>query len=815
MREDLVLSWSRDHTSLHVRDPITEKIFEFGVEEAFLIESLRNPYDPRALMAEFQAKFDREEDPQALLEFLDILQGWGLLRESQGQDRDSPQPRAASSSLAPRASQVDPHPIKPLQPNGEEGPREAESNQRDAMPELQEEAEKTAQPGHWHLLRPEPVADALLRLMQPLRFFVWLIPLFLLYAVVAVWLNRDLVADSLASARLQFGLLGHLIFMGFTINLSIQIMRALVARRYGLKVPSFGLILAFGLIPRFNAQILLTPETTRLQRMWLSATPLLVRMVLFSLGTTFWLAMRPSGSLLSTIGAKLALIAAISFLLAATPLWSSDSYRLLANYARNPNLRERAKGALRALIFGRPRVLEKYFKDSPALVLFGAASVVFPATLIALIASILAKRLESNYQGAGVALFLFLAVYVTRHLLRQRAAERGDAPPARASRFESRNTMSKLPSKASPGRRETTSNSAFGPASGPGSDGGTKKSMFRVVRRSLFPLLLIACLFLPYPYEVGGNAAVLPSARHEIYPSQEGIVDRVFFSGGEWLSEGTVIAAMANHRQQKDVLATESAIEAKRHEIARLRTTPSAESIHLAEKQLEIARLESQYSIDKAERIEKLFNQGSVSVQSNEDAKKERDVAAQKVAESLANLDALKAQINPNEIAAEQAALDKLEQELTFFREELLRTYLRMPITGRIVTQNLQNLRSKYLAEGELFAVVEDARQVRVEIDVPESDISAVNLGSQVRFKAWMNPYQAFSGTVTEIAPEATAETFGPIVKVVAILPNPDGSLKTGMSGYGKIAAGDTLVIIAFTKALVRFFLIEIWSWLP
>ncbi|WPL14673.1 putative efflux pump membrane fusion protein [Thiorhodovibrio litoralis] len=819
LRRGVLLKCSEDSAIFQVRDPASGKVFEFGEEEAFLIEALQRPYDPETLMAEFRARFGREEGMDAFEELLSMLKDWGLLNESQEQAppiqyndvQNTPSRLGKSRLAAPLSGEAQSgQPRKGDSQKTEtatEESRKLEATRLDLGEELQGEAEESAPAGHWHILRPERISDALLRVMSPFRFALWLIPVLLFYSVVAVWLNRDLVADSLATARLQFGLLGHLVFMAVTVNLSIQVMRAVVGRHFGLDVPSFGLVLAFGLIPRFNAQILLTPDTNRSQRMWLSATPLLVRMVLFSLGTTLWLAMRPSGSLLSIVGAKLAFVAAISFLLAATPLWSSDGYRFLANYSRIPNLHDRAKSALRGLIFGRPRVVGKYIKDSPTLALFGAASIAFPALLIALVATILARRLESSYQGAGVALFLVLFAYVTHHFLRQRSHKGRSAPGFQIAPMES--------TKSGVGAESQSFKELRLVKPQVGASGASGKGIFSLGRRYLLPIFLFACLFLPYAYEVGGDAVILPFARHEVYPDREGIVEQVFFNGGEMVDKGTVIAVMANHRQQKDVLATEAAVNAKKYEIDRLRTTPSAEAIRLAEKQLDIARLELQYNTDKADRIARLFENDSVSVQNYEDAKRERDIASEKVAENLANLDALKAQVNPNEIAAAQAELEKLQEELSYFREELRRTYLRMPITGRIVTLTLQNLRSKYLAEGELFAVVEDTRTVRVEISVPEADISDVHLGSKVRFKAWMNPYQGFSGAVTEIAPDTTMETYGPIVTVVAMLPNPDESLKTGMSGYAKIEAGQTLVIIAFTKALVRFFLIELWSWLP
>lgn len=348
---------------------------------------------------------------------------------------------------------------------------------------------------------------------------------------------------------------------------------------------------------------------------------------------------------------------------------------------------------------------------------------------------------------------------------------------------------------------------------------GADRSRMRITQekrlRYWIAILLIAVLFLPYSYETGGTAKLSPIAQHEIHAETDGVIEQVHYRGGEWVSQGTVIAEMANHRQKRDVLATRAAIQSKERDIDRLRSTPSIESIRLAEEQLATARLQLRYSAEEADRVEKLFAKGMISTQSFDNAKKQRDLDRQTIEEKRASLEALKTQINPNEIASAEAELQKLREDLTFYEEQWRRTRLSMPIAGRIATIELQNLRNKYLEEGQLFCKVEDTREVRVEIAVPEAEIHEVTVGDPVRLKTWAEPGRIFNGVVTEIAPQATEETYGNVVMVIAVLPNADLALKTGMTGYAKIQGNDTRVGAAFTRALVRFFLIEIWSWLP
>ncbi len=801
LREDLILELDKDGAQLLVREPKSGSVFEFGEQEAFLIEALRKPYDPEELMAAFNARFGVSDGIYELQEFLSILADWGLLATQP----DGPGP---SSGVSLSKSNEPPLPTQPLSGYETEN-LDSTGNASSEYPYLQKnriDDDAEIQRDHrWHLFRPEGLFNFLDRALSPLRKLVWLIPILVFYSIAAVWLNRYLVVDSLATAKLHFGLLGRFVFVALTVNLAVQLGRGVVARHYGMSVPSFGMVLAFGLIPRFNTQIVYPSGLAKSERLWLTATSLLVQLVLFSGGVTLWLVTRPSGSLLSTIGAELAVVSAVSFLLMANPLWGGDGYHLLSILMEAPNLRQRARNSLRAVFMGRPKVIAKYSRDSLALAIFAVASVAFPAALLTFIAIGAAQRLKSNFQGAGVALFLVILVYVAQNALRN----------ARLRKATRQRQMNAALTQGLVAARKTVALEQRPRVLGQGADHSWMRMPQEKRLRYWVAILLIAVLFLPYSYETGGTARISPITQHEIHAETDGVIEQVHYRGGEWVSQGTVIAEMANHRQKRDVLATRAAIQSKERDIDRLRSTPSIESIRLAEEQLATARLQLRYSAEEADRIEKLFAKGMISTQSFDNAKKQRDLDRQTIEEKRASLEALKTQINPNEIASAEAELQKLREDLTFYEEQWRRTHLSMPIAGRIATMELQNLRNKYLEEGQLFCEVEDTREVRVEIAVPEAEIHEVTVGDPVRLKTWAEPGRIFNGVVTEIAPQATGETYGNVVMVIAILPNADLALKTGMTGYAKIQGNDTRVGVAFTRALVRFFLIEIWSWLP
>ena len=74
---------------------------------------------------------------------------------------------------------------------------------------------------------------------------------------------------------------------------------------------------------------------------------------------------------------------------------------------------------------------------------------------------------------------------------------------------------------------------------------------------------------------------------------------------------------------------------------------------------------------------------------------------------------------------------------------------------------------------------------------------------------------RAFAGKVQTIDRNVSKQSFGRVLKVIAVIDNPDGELKTGMTGYAKIETTTMPVWKAFSLTLLRFLNIQVWSWVP
>ena len=331
---------------------------------------------------------------------------------------------------------------------------------------------------------------------------------------------------------------------------------------------------------------------------------------------------------------------------------------------------------------------------------------------------------------------------------------------------------------------------------------------------SILAVLLLVAI-APYPYDTGGQFIILPQQRYDIYAEIEGPVAEVFFNGGETVPAGTVLARQASAAEENNLRTTEAAIRKQEAKLAELLNSPTPEELKLAAQQLDTARTQEKFARESEERLRPLSKTGDISVESYEDARRKAEVSRMEILEAEANLAKVKAGPHPQEIQAARSELERLNEQLNYYRGQLDMAEIAMPFDGRIVTRNLNFMVGNYLDEGDLFAVVENDQTVLVEVEVPETDIADVEIGATVKVKVWTYPDKIFDGSVSNIAPTVEQEKYENVVIVTTEVPNPEGLLRSGMTGFAKIDGGSKPVIAAFTRMFVRFFQIEIWSWIP
>ncbi|MGA9186767.1 MAG: efflux RND transporter periplasmic adaptor subunit [Candidatus Acidiferrales bacterium] len=153
--------------------------------------------------------------------------------------------------------------------------------------------------------------------------------------------------------------------------------------------------------------------------------------------------------------------------------------------------------------------------------------------------------------------------------------------------------------------------------------------------------------------------------------------------------------------------------------------------------------------------------------------------------------------------AAAGAARDrtKLENQSAVAAQQLDALQLRAPFDGIVETPGVAQEQGKSLAAGEEFCRIVDRNSMRARILVPDWELQDVKDGARVQVKVVSYPYRTYSGQVDQIMPAASPDV--PVAQteqlqkmgqkltnyfaVIVDFPNPDGSLREGMTGTARI----------------------------
>ncbi len=366
------------------------------------------------------------------------------------------------------------------------------------------------------------------------------------------------------------------------------------------------------------------------------------------------------------------------------------------------------------------------------------------------------------------------------------------------------------------------------------------KPALRWTLRGVLTLAAAAAMFIPYPYHTGGSFRFLPASRVEVRSEVEGVVDKVLVHEGEWVTAGQPIARLSGRAQEKNLKASQAKLEEAGAQLDLLKAGPKPEEIERARADVSTAETSLAWSGPRAERYAVLHRQNLVSDQDYENAVRQRDIDTAMLEEARASLRLVQSGARPEQVQSIEAEIRSLQALVDNYRLDVESATLRSPIAGWIVTPRVEELAGTYLKPGQrdLVVQIEDARTIRAEVEVPEEEVTAVSLGAGVEVAPWAFHDVTFKGTVVSIAPVAatdTAETGtatvqGPaqgasqvamsssterVVRVVTEIPNPDGLLKTDMTGYAKIATGDRPVWDVLFRPIIRWFKVQVWYWIP
>ncbi|MGA8833290.1 MAG: efflux RND transporter periplasmic adaptor subunit [Desulfomonilaceae bacterium] len=240
-------------------------------------------------------------------------------------------------------------------------------------------------------------------------------------------------------------------------------------------------------------------------------------------------------------------------------------------------------------------------------------------------------------------------------------------------------------------------------------------------------LIIIVFFFIPFSFNVGGEAEVVPKEKYVAFVKIDGMIDKIFVKEGSRVAQGKTLATL----DQKDI----------------------GFDIKKAQNQFDV--LSKEMTLLRAEAGEKPAKLGESKVV--------------------------------------ELKRKSVWEELQFLKWKAQFIDITAPVSGIVITRDVDSLVGKRFKAGEPFCEMAIPGQLWVETLVPESKITYVKKGQEISFYLNSSPFIGYSLKVREIAPTSeVVPRLGNVYRVRAPFADAPQSIKVGLKGIGKIQTMDT-----------------------
>ena len=648
---------------------------------------------------------------------------------------------------------------------------------------------------------------------------------FAFIALVITILNWESLLVSLGTVFTLYSipLTVAIIFAIMTIH---EFGHGLALKHFGGKVEEMGFMILY-FIPAFYCNVSDAWMLNKRERILVSIAGGYVQVFIWAMATIMWRLLAPE-TLASRICTITIAFCGIQTLLNFNPLIRLDGYYILSDLVEVPNLRPKAiayvKGKLKRMLLGIPFRNEAALsvKEKRFFFFYGLAASLFTGCLLWIMFQRLGGWLIREYHFWGVLLTSALLLMI-------------------------------LPDSGSKNMPDTSK-----PA---------RSVRIRIGKLPVILLILVvlgACSMLPWELKISGDFTIIASKKISVTPQVEGNLRKISVEQGDQVRKGQVLAEIENlelsnsYEETKGELAAQQATldllkagsrpeeidkakrlvdtkQAELYNVTRVQQSRAVlfETVAKKEAELENARLMYQrtqrllesglIARNEADRARTAYEvqqkelseaKGQLKIL-EEQTDRNSDIKRKELAQAESELTILKAGSRKESIRAVESQVNKLEEKLNIFEKQLELLNIRSPIEGVVATSYLHNRIGDFLEKGDVFCDIVSEGTVIVEMPVPEKEIGDVRLGLPITIKVRGYPKRWYEAHVRNIAPVAAISGLQRTVIVQGELNNPDGSLKAGMTGVGKILCGRRTVFDIATRRAIRWLRTEFWEYLP
>jgi RND family efflux transporter MFP subunit len=187
--------------------------------------------------------------------------------------------------------------------------------------------------------------------------------------------------------------------------------------------------------------------------------------------------------------------------------------------------------------------------------------------------------------------------------------------------------------------------------------------------------------------------------------------------------------------------------------------------------------------------------------------------AAAKYQSALLQMNRSLAANDGGEAGIQRVQADYWKAEVERARELLGKAQLRTPIDGVVSTPHVENFAGRRLQHGDSFAEVVDASSAVVDVAIDDTDAGYLHAGSKAAVKLNSYAMRTLHGHVLVVSPKGQTQGESRVFFARVLVPNNDGSIRTGMEGRGKVSAGWYPAGYVLFRRPVVWLYSRLWTW--
>ncbi|HTT19615.1 MAG TPA: efflux RND transporter periplasmic adaptor subunit [Candidatus Sulfotelmatobacter sp.] len=188
--------------------------------------------------------------------------------------------------------------------------------------------------------------------------------------------------------------------------------------------------------------------------------------------------------------------------------------------------------------------------------------------------------------------------------------------------------------------------------------------------------------------------------------------------------------------------------------------------------------------------------------------------ARAKYESALADVNRALVKNDGSEAGVQRVQADYWMAELKRLEEQLDKTHLRAPIAGVVGTRDVENMVGRHLSPADTFAEVIDAEKSLIDVAIEERDVGLLSPRQPATVKLNSFPLETFRGQVQVVSPVGGVENDEKVFFARVLVPNPQGLIRAGMQGRGKVAAGWRPAGYVLLRRPAMWIYSKLWEWL-